>query len=108
MSKDPEAAKAYATQPSGLGAVHSDRVDRFAGQARLEWWANQAICLEMYDIDITVAVDTGGELRATGRHTSTLDATQREGWDFLVTPPPRERGGFSLGRVGVATDQPGP
>ena len=25
-----------------------------------------------------------------------------------VTPPPRERGGFSLCRVGVATDQPGP
>ncbi|MEV6196619.1 hypothetical protein AB0M19_29945 [Streptomyces sp. NPDC051920] len=27
---------------------------------------------------------------------------------LFVTPPPRERGGFSLGRVGVATDQPGP
>ncbi|MFF6888462.1 DUF1905 domain-containing protein [Streptomyces sp. NPDC012421] len=26
----------------------------------------------------------------------------------FVTPPPRERGGFSLCRVGVATDQPGP
>ena len=25
-----------------------------------------------------------------------------------VTPPPRERGGFSLCRCGVATDQPGP
>ncbi|MFJ6054603.1 transposase [Streptomyces sp. NPDC092307] len=28
--------------------------------------------------------------------------------DNDVTPPPRERGGFSLCRVGVATDQPGP
>ncbi|MFF4732979.1 hypothetical protein ACFY3M_48715 [Streptomyces mirabilis] len=26
----------------------------------------------------------------------------------LVTPPPAEAGGFSLCRVGVATDQPGP
>ncbi|GAA3483060.1 hypothetical protein GCM10018966_075920 [Streptomyces yanii] len=25
-----------------------------------------------------------------------------------VTPPPREWGGFSLGRLGFATDQPGP
>ncbi|MFB6781818.1 hypothetical protein ACFCX0_31615 [Streptomyces sp. NPDC056352] len=25
-----------------------------------------------------------------------------------VTPPPRERGGFSLCRLGFATDQPGP
>ncbi|GAB2720276.1 hypothetical protein GCM10010442_46830 [Kitasatospora kifunensis] len=25
-----------------------------------------------------------------------------------VTPPPDEAGGFSLGRVGLATDQPGP
>ncbi|SCF57800.1 hypothetical protein GA0115254_104319 [Streptomyces sp. Ncost-T10-10d] len=25
-----------------------------------------------------------------------------------ATPPPRERGGFSLCLVGVATDQPGP
>ncbi|MGW2559408.1 hypothetical protein ACWCXB_09215 [Streptomyces sp. NPDC001514] len=26
----------------------------------------------------------------------------------VVTPPPRERGGFSLCRLGVATGQPGP
>ncbi|MDH6628503.1 hypothetical protein M2271_006336 [Streptomyces sp. LBL] len=26
----------------------------------------------------------------------------------FVTPPPAEAGGFSLRRVGVATDQPGP
>ncbi|MFB7225811.1 hypothetical protein [Streptomyces sp. NPDC056227] len=26
----------------------------------------------------------------------------------IVTPPPRERGGFSLCRLGFATDQPGP
>lgn len=26
----------------------------------------------------------------------------------VVTPPPAEAGGFSLRRVGVATDQPGP
>ncbi|MFJ9109342.1 hypothetical protein [Streptomyces sp. NPDC102283] len=30
-----------------------------------------------------------------------------EHWSY-VTPPPRERGGFSLCLVGVATDQPGP
>ncbi|WP_327241351.1 hypothetical protein [Streptomyces sp. NBC_01320] len=28
--------------------------------------------------------------------------------DVRVTPPPRERGGFSLCRLGFATDQPGP
>lgn len=29
-------------------------------------------------------------------------------YDFLVTPPPRERGGFSLSGLSFATDQPGP
>lgn len=35
------------------------------------------------------------------------EAVTKTGTAF-VTPPPRERGGFSLCRVGVATDQPGP
>ncbi|MFB7225117.1 hypothetical protein [Streptomyces sp. NPDC056227] len=30
------------------------------------------------------------------------------GVEIGVTPPPRERGGFSLCRLGFATDQPGP
>ncbi|UUU37635.1 hypothetical protein [Streptomyces sp. NBC_00162] len=59
---------------------------RFVGQARLEWWANHSTCLEMYDI--TVTVDAVGTLRATGRHASTLDTTQREGWDFLMEMAP--------------------
>ncbi|MEJ8640503.1 hypothetical protein WKI68_01780 [Streptomyces sp. MS1.HAVA.3] len=58
------------------------------GQARLEWWANHSICLEMYDIDITVTVDAVGKLRATGRHANALDTTQREGWDFLMEMDP--------------------
>lgn len=41
------------------------------------------------------------------------DALAKEaGYDYeyvkSVTPPPRERGGFSLCRWGFATDQPGP
>ncbi|WP_405525945.1 hypothetical protein OG592_00900 [Streptomyces avidinii] len=54
-------------------------MDRFVGQARLEWWANQSTCLEMYDIDITVTVDAVGKSRATGRHAHALDPTQHEG-----------------------------
>ena len=44
-------------------------------------------------------------------HTSQIkEAAARVGASYSagVTPPPRERGGFSLCRVGVATDQPGP
>ncbi|MFI1652480.1 hypothetical protein ACH4XT_36885 [Streptomyces avidinii] len=65
-------------------------MDRFVGQARLEWWANQSTCLEMYDIDITVTVDAVGKLRATGRHAHAhaLDPTQRESWDFLMEMDP--------------------
>ncbi|MFI7359046.1 hypothetical protein ACIBTP_34600 [Streptomyces avidinii] len=63
-------------------------MDRFVGQARLEWWANQSTCLEMYDIDITVTVDAVGELQATGPHANVLDTTQREGWDFLMEMDP--------------------
>ncbi|WP_030722234.1 hypothetical protein [Streptomyces sp. NRRL F-2580] len=63
-------------------------MDRFVGQARLEWWANHAMCLEKYDIDITVTVDAVGTWRATGRHASAPDTTQREGWDFLMEMDP--------------------
>ncbi|MFF3204120.1 hypothetical protein [Streptomyces sp. NPDC002962] len=67
-------------------------MDRFVGQARLEWWANQATCLEKYDIDVTVTVDAVGTWRATGRHAHALDTTRREGWDFLMEIDPH----FSL------------
>ncbi|MFE6847343.1 hypothetical protein [Streptomyces sp. NPDC057686] len=63
-------------------------MDRFAGQARLEWWANHATCLEKYDIDITVDADAVGTWRATGRHANALGTTQREGWDFLMEMDP--------------------
>ncbi|MFG2750997.1 hypothetical protein [Streptomyces xanthophaeus] len=81
-------------------------MDRFAGQARLEWWANPSSCLGTYDIDIdiTVTVDAVGTLRATGRHAISLDTTQREGWDFLMETDPHftlafpgeDRGGITV------------
>ncbi|MFG2435723.1 hypothetical protein [Streptomyces sp. NPDC048508] len=86
-------------------------MDQFVGQGRLEWWANQSICLEMYDIDITVAVDAVGKWQATGRHVSAFDTTQREGWDFLMEMDPHfsfafpgeDRGGITV-RVDEAED----
>ncbi|MFB6860873.1 hypothetical protein ACFCZQ_09705 [Streptomyces virginiae] len=86
-------------------------MDRFVGQARLEWWANHSTCLEMYDIDVTVTVDAVGKLRATGRHANALDAVQREGWDFLMEMDPHfsiafpgeDRGGITV-RVVEAED----
>ncbi|MFI8404962.1 hypothetical protein ACIGG5_32565 [Streptomyces sp. NPDC085463] len=66
-------------------------MDRFTGRARLEWWANQAICLEAYTIDITDTADTtgtAGTWQATGRHAPALDSTQREGWGFLMEMDP--------------------
>ncbi|MGA5499047.1 hypothetical protein ACPCSP_32485 [Streptomyces cinereoruber] len=66
-------------------------MDRFVGRARLEWWANQAMCLETYTIDITATTGTAGTAgawQATGRHTPVLDSTQREGWDFLMEMDP--------------------
>ena len=84
-------------------------MDRFAGRARLAWWANHSTCLEMYDIDITVTVDAVGMWRATGRHADSLDTTQREGWDFLmemgphfsVAFPGEDRGGIMVKVVEV-------
>lgn len=37
-----------------------------------------------------------------------LHETDPDVYEQTVTPPPAEAGGFSLCRVGVATDQPGP
>ncbi|MGW6952288.1 hypothetical protein [Streptomyces xanthophaeus] len=81
-------------------------MDRFVGQARLEWWANPSTCLGTYEIDITVtvAVDAVGTLRATGRHAKSLDTTEREGWDFLMELDPHfslafpgeDRGGITV------------
>ncbi|MFC1436654.1 hypothetical protein ABUW04_00135 [Streptacidiphilus sp. N1-10] len=79
-------------------------MDRLAGQARLEWWANHSTCLEMYDIDIIVTVDAAGMWRATGRHADALDTPQRAGWDFLmemdphfsVAFPGEDRGGIMV------------
>ncbi|MFE6065388.1 hypothetical protein [Streptomyces sp. NPDC056525] len=86
-------------------------MDQFVGQGRLEWWANHSTCLEMYDIDITVAVDAVGQWRATGRHSNALDTIQREGWDFLmemdphfsIALPGEDRGGIMV-RVVEAGD----
>ncbi|WP_081239685.1 hypothetical protein [Streptomyces viridosporus] len=86
-------------------------MDRFVGQGRLEWWANQSTCLEIYDIDITVTVGADGKWRATGRHANALDATQCEGWDFLMEMDPHfsiafpgeDRGGITV-RVVEAED----
>ncbi|MFI6967087.1 hypothetical protein [Streptomyces sp. NPDC050255] len=86
-------------------------MDRFVGQARLEWWANQSTCLEMYDVDITVTVDAAGKWRATGRHALALDTIQSEGWDFLMEMDPHfsiafpgeDRGGITV-RVVEAGD----
>ncbi|MFD6826625.1 hypothetical protein ACFWC5_40795 [Streptomyces sp. NPDC060085] len=86
-------------------------MDRYVGQGRLEWWANQSICLEMYDIDITTTVDAVGKWQATGCHASALDTTQREGWDFLMEMDPHfsiafpgeDRGGITV-RVVEAKD----
>ncbi|MFE9820533.1 hypothetical protein [Streptomyces sp. NBC_00236] len=86
-------------------------MDRFVDQGRLEWWANQSICLEIYDINITAAVDAVGKWRATGRHANVLDAPQREGWDFLMEMDPHfsiafpgeDRGGLTV-RVVEAQD----
>jgi hypothetical protein len=63
-------------------------MDRFVGQASLEWWASREICLEKYGIDIIVTVDEVGTWQATGRHANLLDTTQREGWDFLMEMDP--------------------
>jgi len=84
----PTTAGSRAGSPGRPAQLHSVLMDRFVGQGRLEWWANQSICLEMYDIDITVTVDAVGKWRATGRHANALDATQREGWDFLMEMDP--------------------
>ncbi|MEW1722556.1 hypothetical protein [Streptomyces sp. NPDC093109] len=52
----------------------------------------------------------GPELAAVGAAAETAGVGWISVMDhyFQVTPPPRERGGFSLCRLGFATDQPGP
>ncbi|GAA2909386.1 hypothetical protein GCM10020221_01760 [Streptomyces thioluteus] len=48
--------------------------------------------------DTLHALPAATAIKAANRHVKWVD----------VTPPPAEAGGFSLCRVGVATDQPGP
>ncbi|WP_308280805.1 methyltransferase domain-containing protein [Streptomyces barringtoniae] len=50
----------------------------------------------------------GTDLEALAQAVTPAGAVVGVDHDRNVTPPPRERGGFSLCRVGVATDQPGP
>ncbi|MFF7299881.1 hypothetical protein [Streptomyces sp. NPDC008265] len=86
-------------------------MERFAGRGRLEWWANESMCLETYDVDLTVTDDAAGTWQATGRHAHALDATRREGWDFLMEMDPHfslafpgeDRGGITV-RVAEAED----
>jgi hypothetical protein len=69
------------------------------------------MCLGMYDIDVTVTVDSVDTWLATGRHTVAFDSTEREGWDFLmemdphfsVAFPGEDRGGI-MARVVEAED----
>ncbi|MET9895015.1 hypothetical protein ABZZ47_33350 [Streptomyces sp. NPDC006465] len=50
----------------------------------------------------------GGSAHPDTRY-SWAQALAGKGYDvYIVTPPPAEARGFSLRRVGVATDQPGP
>jgi hypothetical protein len=71
-------------------------MDRYEGPARLEWWANDSICLDKFEIDITVTVDASGAWHTSGRHSTVLDTTGRKGWNFLMGMDPH----FSLAFAG--------
>jgi hypothetical protein len=56
--------------------------------------------------DVALAEVGGAEGPQPGRLRCFVVTGVRQ--QVTVTPPPAEAGGFSLRRVGVATDQPGP
>ncbi|MFJ8043616.1 hypothetical protein ACIRBX_24260 [Kitasatospora sp. NPDC096147] len=76
-------------------------MDRFVGRGRLEWWANPLLCVERYDLDLTVTVDAAGTWRASATHRPALDPARREGWDFLLELDPHFTVAFPGEEVGA-------
>ncbi|GAB2831598.1 GbsR/MarR family transcriptional regulator [Streptomyces daliensis] len=83
----------------------------FVYRWRDDAWAG---CLQHVVASTARLRDLADDARERGAGMSAVRRERRERLDEMrayyhfVTPPSRRRGGFSLRRVGVATDQPGP
>ena len=62
-------------------------MDRYAGPARLEWWANRHTCLGAVEVNLEVTVDAAG-WHASARFAAPLVDEELEGWSFLMLLDP--------------------
>lgn len=62
-------------------------VDRYAGPAWLEWWANRETCLGSVEVNLQVTVDDEG-WRASATFAMPLVGEDREAWEFLMRLDP--------------------
>jgi hypothetical protein len=62
-------------------------VDRYAGSAWLEWWANRDTCLGSVEVNLQVTVDEEG-WRASATFATPLEGEAQETWEFLMRLDP--------------------
>jgi hypothetical protein len=62
-------------------------VDRYAGPARLEWWANRHTCLGAVDVNLEVTVNASG-WHASAKFAKPLAGEELEGWSVLMLLDP--------------------
>jgi hypothetical protein len=62
-------------------------MDRYAGPARLEWWANRHTCLGAVEVNLEVTVDAAG-WHASARFATPLVGEDLEGWSVLMLADP--------------------
>jgi len=62
-------------------------MDRYAGPARLEWWANSTTCLGSFDVNVTAVVDDAG-WHTSATFVAPPRGEDREGWLFLLRLDP--------------------
>ena len=65
----------------------NEPMDRYAGSARLEWWANRHTCLGAVEVNLEVTVDTAG-WHASARFAAPLAGEDLEDWSLLMLADP--------------------
>ena len=68
---------------SGAAGGDTRLVDRYAGPAWLEWWANRDTCLGSVEVNLQVTVDDEG-WHASATFAAPLVGEDREAWEFLM------------------------
>ena len=72
---------------SGSAGGDTRLVDRYAGPAWLEWWANKETCLGSVEVNLQVTADDEG-WHASATFATPLVGEDKEAWEFLMQLDP--------------------